>query len=612
MTPRTFQTICLSLILVTGFGSSPIHAQPPLKVLRDAALASANELDAAAIPAAQPSRAGLLTAVDALRLHLTRTATPANAQAWLDYLEISELLDAIESEERSSTQSKLATRVVQKATGFAPGLEVPAVVRVREAASQFANAQRFIKGDAVVNALRSQLNRLGKQLDADGANLTAEQTRTLTLILDLLKRTEQDVSLFDATLRSFRHNNVHVMVGESLVRRIIDRAVQEQTPIRDCILGTRLIGDASLTGSVTANLQPSIGSIRIELALTGTVSSRNTGFNGPVRLLTSSMGQVHSTKRLTITESGIQLEPAVTSASLDSRIDAIQHRLKLVRRIAKKKAAEQKPAADRIARAKLIQRVSESFEEQVASTTSLPTPDLLGEIRPILRRLDLREPPRSISSTSQSIHLHALLRDKAQLGADRPAPGVPTDLDAAIQIHESVINNTIGAVLAGRTMTQSDLQQLARRAGMTPVASEDQKSFEIDFDAIRPVIFEARDGNLRFGIRGTRFSQGKRQLKRSLEIVANYQPIRTMDGQVLLERIGDTKIDFPGRKRLTVAESGLRGAIKNGFAGAFPKLLLDQPLTIPTTVKAEALRGQTYRAIYFDAQNGWLTLGVRQ
>jgi hypothetical protein len=188
--------------------------------------------------------------------------------------------------------------------------------------------------------------------------------------------------------------------------------------------------------------------------------------------------------------------------------------------------------------------------------------------------------------------------------------------DLTVQVHESLVNNTVGAVLADRTLTQSELRRLAERGGRGKPAASDETNeaeepdFEIDFDANRPIIFEPRDGRLRVGIRGTRFAQGARELKRPLEVVAEYRPLETESGRVVLERVGEVEINFPGRRRLSVSEAGLRGSIKQGFADAFPARLMDQPWTLPEDFAVAALRGMSLVPRYFDARDGWLSLGV--
>ncbi|MEM0925546.1 MAG: hypothetical protein AAGJ83_05875 [Planctomycetota bacterium] len=598
-------------LLLGGFGL-PATGQTTMREVALAARMSVEQLEAARLPDPELTRGQLLERIEELRAYFEEKTTPENAAAWMEYLGVPELLAAIESDQSASVLARDASRIVERSTGLSPGLEILQIVQVRSAASDFANAERYARGEAVIKAIGTQLDRFAESIETTQV-FGPEQTRSLMLLLNLLDRTGQQVELQTYARSAFGYNNLNVMIGEDLIGRGINRPVLEETPVRDCILGTRIVGEALLTGSVKANLQPSSDRIRIALELVGHVESRNQGFNGPVRLRTQSTGQVFSSRIMEIAGSGIRFEPAVTTASLQTRINSIEHRLALVRRIARKKAAEQKPLSDCIARRRLIRRVSDSFEQQTSAASSLTAPDWVEEIGPLLQRLNLEEPTRSVRSTDKAVHFDAMLRGRRQIAADRPAPQIPSTPAAVIQVHQSVIDNTIGALLAGRTMTRAKLQKLAERLGQSPkVEGDDEKPFEIDFDLIRPIIFEPMDGKLRLGVRGTRFSQGSRELKRTLEIVSSYQPVRQADGHLFLERVGEVEILFPGRKRLSVQETGLRGAIKKTFAKAFPPKILHEALVVPETVRLQSIRGLEFRVSHLEAADGWLSLGVNE
>ncbi len=585
--------------------------------IAEAAIESADLLDPAAIGDVDSTARGFADAVQELRDYLGVATTAENAQAWLDYLEIPVVQDAVAAGESEAELARRLIRVVQRATGLHPGLELPAIMQLRDAADAYANALRFRNRESISNALSRQLERFGEQWSELAEDPTPDELATLNLILDLLDRTNQQVPLVERTRRRFSRPNVHFMVGEALVAQAVRRNVNQRSDVRDCILGTRIIGDAVLNGDVTATLLPSEGSVRVQLALNGTVNSNNVGYNGPVRLRTSGVGQVHATRVVEISEDGPRFDPVVSSGTLTTRIHAIEHHLRLVRKIARKKAAQQKPLAERIARGKLLARVAEGFAEETAAAASMPDGEALDRVRPFLKRLGLDEPVRRFGSTDRSVFLFATVRDGNQLAAADVPPPVREMHDLTVQVHESLVNNTIGAVLADRTLTRGELQRLADRSGRgkstaTPEQASEAKEtdFEIDFDANRPIIFEPRDGRLRVGIRGTRFAQGSRELQRPLEVVAEYRPLETESGRVVLQRVGDVEINFPGRKRLSVSEAGLRGSIKQGFVDAFPAQLMDQPWTLPEDFAVPALRGMSLVPRYFDAREGWLSLGV--
>ena len=276
----------------------------------------------------------------------------------------------------------------------------------------------------------------------------------------------------------------------------------------------------------------------MRVQLSGCVNSINKGYNGPVVLKTSGIGEVHASRELIFDESGIQLQPTTAQVSLRTEVNAIEHRLRIVRRIAKKKAAEQKPQADIIAKQKLHDRIVEEFTKQTDETANVATPDLMAKVRPLLQRLDLTEPPRMWGSNDNALFVHSTFRRDDQISTSVSAPPLAANFDAAIQVHESVVNNAVAPILAGRTLNEEKVNELMSRAGRTmpenSSLSEDEEEeppFEIDFANIRPIIFEARDQRVRIGVRGTRFAQGPRELKRPMEITAVYAPATTLQGR---------------------------------------------------------------------------------
>ena len=96
-----------------------------------------------------------------------------------------------------------------------------------------------------------------------------------------------------------------------------------------------------------------------------------------------------------------------------------------------------------------------------------------------------------------------------------------------------------------------------------------------------------------------------------MEISAVYQTKKNDSGRLVLVRQGDVEVDFPGTGRLTVTQAGLKPAVQKKFGKVFPDTLLDQPIEIPADADVEALRGHVFQALLVDAQNGWLSVGIR-
>ena len=78
-------------------------------------------------------------------------------------------------------------------------------------------------------------------------------------------------------------------------------------------------------------------------------------------------------------------------------------------------------------------------------------------------------------------------------------PPLPGPFEAAVQLHESVINNAFSPVLAGRTLSERQLDRLLEEAGLElpEPKKEDREDdrpdqpFEIDFSRLQPIVFQA-------------------------------------------------------------------------------------------------------------------------
>ncbi|MGB7327489.1 MAG: hypothetical protein WBD31_21615 [Rubripirellula sp.] len=595
---------------------------------------AAKNLDPSRFPAVDASSAVVVSSMDAAESFFTEQTDPANSASWLQYLDLDPLRDLIASEASATDIAREAISLRFRLVGTTPGLELSKLTVLRRDLERLIEAVRLRDAERAEKAVAGQMASLAEKILEMDDSPSADDVAKIGAVIGLLDSAGQAAGLVQSFRNQFSRPNMAILIDESMVQSAINRGVNQSRPVRDCILGTRIVGSASLDGVITADLLPSIGEVRVQVALAGCVSSQNTGYNGPVRLQTSGTGTVNVTRLLHISEAGISADNAYIQATLNTNIDAIEHRLRLVRRIARKKAAEQKPNADRIAVEKLRSQVGGQFVEQTDSATAVPPPDVLGSVRPVLKRLSLDEPTRLWGSTDQEIFIDSTFRRHDQLGSAVTRPVILAAYDAAIQLHESVVDNAMTPLLAGRTMREGDFEGLIAETGLpienqTSVADsgssvlanedddtdddEDQDPFEIDFAKLRPIIFEARDQTVRVGVRGTRFAQGKRELKQAMEITAVYESARAEDGRVLLLRKGDVDVSFPGPgKRLSVTQAGLKRTIQKKFDDVFPTVLLDKSMTVPMTSKLESLRGRVFRPELVQANDGWLTVGVGQ
>jgi len=588
--------------------------------------AARQTLDSRRLPVYADAETEVNQAVQAIENYFRPITSEANTAKWMQYLATEPLVESLLSDASNESILEHAQRTHGRLIGNIDGLELAPLRNLRDRIEQLIGSIKLQDPEKSIKLIDQQLQSLEERIMKVETVPSAEEAASLAAISRLIGESNQSPAVHVALRHAFSRPNVVVSVSSSLVQKAASQVVSRSREINDCILGTRVVGNGTLQGSVTARTLSSYGQAAVELTLAGCFRSQSTGYNGPVSVNTLADGDVRSSRTIFISEAGVSLAPTATTASLSSKITSINHPLRIVRKIASKKAAELKPQADAIATERLRSQVGSEFDTQVSqAVATAPSADrqaALAEARTSLLRLNVPEPSRTIGSNEHAIFLEATQAAGDQLAAIKSAPALTSgSFDLAIQLHESTIDNVASRILAGRTMTgeqldrlMADVRQPAQSKTMPMIKQEvtdKDDSFEIDFARFRPIVFEARDQTVRIGLRGTRFKQGERNLSRPLEITASYRPTRTSDGQMFLERTGDVDVDFPGGRRLTIAQVAVKRSIQKAFDNRFPQMLLDQTLLLPSTLPIESMRGQRLRVSSIDSSDGWLSISAR-
>jgi len=595
-------------------------------------------------PYPSPRQAGerVTEAAGAVADYLSRRTSAQRAANWLDYVDSDPLVDAIQANRSATAISNAARRLQSRLVGNFVGLEMPPLVKLRNETDALIAANRYPDPERAQRRVQQELELLAKQLETRDPSGSAEDAAILSLAVQWLDQSNQAPELVAELYNAFSRPNFVVTIGGHMIQDAITRPVDRVRPVRDCILGTRIIGNGRLQGQVFGRLAPSIGRVQVDLVLTGQFRTDSVGYNGPVRLPSIGQGTVTASRSLWISESGVSLSQVTSSAALHTTITSIQHPLRIVRRIASKQIAQKKPQADQIARQRFRDQVVNDFSNQSAEaaerigsrpadgSTMAGTSPRLDEAYIALKRLNLSPPTRLIGSTTDSVFVQATQRNGKQLAAITSPPsalgtsgkGIPGRViqngDASLQIHESLIDNLASTVFGGRIMTGDQIDRLlgsVRNGAQSPTTTKSEsdappEKFEIEFSTVRPIIFEARDQKIRVGLRGNRFSQEGTDLRSSLEITATYETVE-MGGYKVLRRVGVVAVDFPGTGRIGMQQVAQRRSIQKLFDGRFPETLLNQPIILPILAAVPTLSGRVFRYSGIDAQNGWLTLSVR-
>ena len=610
-----FLAFCLLVALVThGRTVDAQLNQDTRNVILEMVKTAQTELDPDQLPSLDDASKALQEEIKQVQDYFDQHTDEKNRDAWMDYLQLSALAAALGDQGSAAELAKEAVALKDRLIGTVPGLELTVLRSLRDSVDVTINAIRFQDRERSIKLLDDQLATLGKMIETADDVPTPDQFSAISRRVDLLAAAGQASQLVAELREVFGQPNIAVRVSDDFLSQVVGRDIARTEPVSDVILGTSLTGTAVMTGAVSSKLIPSESDAQIEINLAGKVETKNDGVNGPVRLKSESEGTVSLSRVLTVNGSGIEFSDTTSDVSLTNKITDMTAKSDLALKVGKKQSVKKKPQADRIAKEKLRRRVTEQFESEMEGMKSNASSKLLNEAKPVLQRLALSPPEQKWSSSTEQIALDVIFRSSSQLSAVNAPSGFESDFLFAAQIHESVIENAFTVVLAGRTLDKELLNELLENAGAPKPETSDEEeetSFEISFSRSRPVIFEARDGKLTVGIRGTRFAQGDRTpLNKAIEITANYEVVTGEADTPILKRVGDVDVSFPG-DRLSIREAGLKPIIQKEFSKIFPAVILDQSIKVAEDAELETLRGREFRSSEITASLGWLSIAFQ-
>lgn len=540
-------------------------------------------------PAATKER--LQRAITAVNNYLSQGGEATKAD-WLNFLQFDQLNSAIATDDPKSIPELV--QIEKNTRQNYPGLENPVFIEFRNALMAHIDAVRFgTDPQGSVQGLDERLKALKEQLEQKGSSMSElELSRDLGLILNYLNSANQAPELQRLLVSKFASPAARVLVSGAFLRQSFARPVYQTNPVNEMILGTHICGNSVMSGSVVPELVPSNHNAMLRLQLLGQFSSNNVGENRGVRLTTSSQASVSACETVQLTDHGIIiLNDTGVSSSFSSHINSIQHNLKIVRKIASKKAAEQKPQADAIGKSKLESRVSTQFHEQLTEQLSESNARLTPTSFPVLTRLGVNRPQRNSWSSNSYLALLWSAREGDQLAAPSSCPLVVPTEGLTAQIHQSMITNYLNPVLSGRVIRNSDLEKFAKQFGAgvgEDMAKEaNGENWSITLASYHPVEVEFVDNLVSFQIRTTRLDRGDQALAQPATIFATYK-IEVVDGTIQLHRQGDVQIQFAGRAQRGIRATTLRGFLKSKFNEAFKETLFKDPVRPTDRLPAEA------------------------
>ena len=241
---------------------------------------------------------------------------------------------------------------------------------------------------------------------------------------------------------------VYVRVSRELIEDYVERTVRTRKPVRDCVLGTRIIGESDTVGKTHITLLPSKNSIAGEVGFYGNDYARTTGYIGPAIFQFRSEASFRAFKPIALGESGLSVAPAVALAPTELQTIGVRTMLpglrgRIATRIATRREASSRSEAEAIIARHSAATIREDFDERIDQSIAkirrvlqLKVPGLDFEPDSELVRMRFRSTPDFIEM--------AMIRQNATVEelSLRP-PMVVGDPDFAIRVNRGLFGQAV-------------------------------------------------------------------------------------------------------------------------------------------------------------------------
>lgn len=611
---RTLEQLAICGVLMIGlwpsssaFGEMPISKTGHLQHWLEQAK---NELKIEQLPRLDRAQAELESAL--LSLEQFIQIGTANGDNWARFLQLAELREQMKVER--PVYSKLLELEMNMRQNYL-GLEYPQFTRLRDALGTYLIAARFHKQE------EGFMRSLGQSLDDTLKELEQPEVDNSKIdllvggIMSNLHQANQSPHVVRSLHSMYSQPNLRVIINGNTVDRLVSRVVAQPQNVDECILGTRVLGHAFLDGQVSANLLPMNGGVGLQLNLSACMNSQSRGYNRGVVLNTTSVSPILASKQVFLTTDAVSTAPAQVSTNLQSTINSIEHRLRIVRRIAARQAAKKKPQADAIAEQKLQNRIGTEFSQQVDQQVSQAQQQLAKlryQPRPEIKRVGFVTPKIALSSSTTAIDGSAVHSASYQMAAPQYCPlPQPTEASVIGQIHQSAVNNALETLLGGRVLRSKDLGAYAQQiTGKIPEELREEiegEEWSITFNPYRPFRVEFEENAIRITLRIVRMTRGEESLPEALSISTSYVP--SFDGSRLrLARQGEVVVASDKETR-GVKATALRAFLKSKFDKTFREHIETQPLSLSQYPQLQNLR-LDFQEVDIKMDQGWLQVSV--
>ncbi len=557
------------------------------------------------------ARASLEAAVARLDSRLAAAGPEGNE--WRKYLRMQDL----QRELASSIPDRSVLGAIY--TRFIAGHEGLGLVwfrDVKQALEQYLRTAAGLNNPDMPGQFEQLMVELSQRLKQYGVRPTAEDALAIGQAIGWLDSAGQVPEVVKAVRAALLRPNLVFQSDALVIAAGLAEPVDDIRPVRDFILGTDVYSTAHTTGQTVIELVPDQQRAVLDALFYGTAVSEGVGYNGPVCIYNTSVSRLASRKRLWLDAEGLHALGAVSSAETKTTITDIRSRRgrALVECMAWRQALRKKPAAEYIAAQHAAARLSAQVDHRAAEAIADANRQFHEKFRRPLVERKLFPQQLRFSTDRQRLHVVALQADADQLAAPSSPPPLPSQTDAALAVHQSLINNFAATALAGMTVTQESFDAgIVKLLGEMPERLRDDDPGEpwaVGFAAALPISVDFADQQIRITIRGRRFIKAGEAYP-GMDVTAMYKLVHDADGFRAV-RQGPLLIVPPGTNpdepvKLTSRQVVIKTLLEKRFGHIFEEEVRLEGFRLP----GRWAKLGRLDVIHAEVRDGWLTIGWR-
>jgi hypothetical protein len=560
------------------------------------------------------ARDSLQTALSSMQRLLGRE--PVKRDAWNAYLRWNVLEQQLSAQSPDAGQLRHARKPF---VGKHVGLEIEQFRAVRHALEDYAQTLEDRSNRTLQREYEAHLERLAQALEAYLGDPRGESVQEIASSLGWLERRGQADTVVGAVRSALSRPNLFMQLSGNAIAMLVYTSIDETAPVKDVILGTRILGTGRTVGHVSAMIVPNdeVGTVRIEMQATN--RSKTIGYSDPVRIYQNNRTNFIGSKQVVIDRAGIRTLPTVSIISAESDLTGLGTTLQngMVDRMVRRKARQRVDAQDRRANSIVEKRQRRRFSERLDGVVDAQIAECNRQLCerllwPLIRN-DVFPRQFDTRSSREQIEIALQFSGVSQLGAPCNPVALAANTDLAVQVHHSAFENLAADLFAGRTVTAEELMEGAGVAVDQADGGGDstEQRVAITLTEVDPATLRIDDNVVALTIRGQRYVVRKRAYP-PMNITVRYH-LEPTGGGLRATRLGAVEIVPPEieqgiRTRYSMRERAFQRLLRNRVDRRWRKEYVRDGITLAGDLSALG----KLNIVQLVADDGWLTLACQR